>query len=183
MLKFSADFCSDVGINTKIKKHITKRILRIMDEDMEPFRACGSANTASESFVEAVSAYFPAKYPKQKAAKEYLDLYHAILSDAEVSPKPLSEYAIKTMVRVETDRLRLCQKNTTEQIEDRDNVMAALCADVRALKGLVKEEDVEKAARKKLRTIEDMSCYEDVCTWSEDGYGLLDYFIDPEREF
>ena len=176
MLKFRYDFCSDKEINDSIKRHICKRILAIMEEDMIAFRHAGALNPANHMLIEAVSGYFPMKYPRKKVGKAYLELYDMLTESKERVPKPLLEYALKTILRAEVDRMRLCRRPTVAPIEDRERVKEAIIQDCIAMGEKGKE--VERRADTLLNRVEDLSRYPDeICTWSDGGYGLLDYFI------
>ena len=103
-------------------------------------------------------------------------MYDMLSWDKERVPKPLLEYALKTILRAEVDRRRLCRSTTIAFIEDRERVKDALKKDYLAMGETWGE--VERRADKLLNRIEDLSCYPDeICTWSDGGFGLLDYFI------
>ena len=176
MLKLPSPVFADKDDQRIVTEYISARILELLKEvlfeslidDLEDLEE------DTERFLDRVAFYLPEHYPKSKMIDAFTGLYALLESEEEFVPELVMEYLMAHLIMVKCEMSADMGVPTIVEMEQHDYILGKLHEICDGNEG-----DMGISAVDKMREIEDMSEYLEICFWDID-YLLLDEFTEEE---
>lgn len=169
MLKLPQKHTGDAKADGIIARYLNGNMLGLVKNQIAGYERDQKKEAREDDldFCEAVSAFFPERYPVEKMGKAFLGLRALLESEYEFVPELAMEYAMYALIQERIEAADGIGVKTLEPIsEQREYVAEALRREYPDASG--DGEDAFPTWREKLESLEDLHDYETVYFWDLD---------------